>query len=540
MGGVTSPLQLAENILRIYRSPLAFAEAVGRKGIVMPDGTIRKRFGPIHQAIIDQGHSSPRSSTIISRGHGKTTLAECEIGWEICLDPSDRQMIGSAALGLAKMMVGNVRTMLHGDLEIAPGWSVPLGEIFPHAVPDSDPRRNGPCEEFNVRGRVGLEREPTLFAMSVGRSMAGRHPKKATIDDPVDEQNSHTAERRAGVIEFIEQLEPVMYTPDSPIRHRGTPWAFGDVSDYMRDSGKWTQIRLGCWDGANPLTGEKDGAGPGPDGAWPLDAGYLNAEEIFELQANLDPVFFASQYLCDPIPARNALFPPEVTRAASDKDLTRQVLFGRGSKVSGCPDIILWDPVGRTEGKLGDTNGIVVVRAIPAAYIDPRPPDPHRNIFVPLFAKKLQGTVDDAARFIEEDLVKRKGFNFKELWIETVAAQGVIASWMEERNRLGGIRVKKQKIPTKALPYRVSGLVTAMRKGHFRIPPEFEGRDEMLRDLNDYPMVKYDDMIAALALLSQPLERKGQAIIDTSQRAAVDMATQIWNRTPPGQGPWPG
>jgi len=82
--------------------------------------------------------------------------------------------------------------------------------------------------------------------------------------------------------------------------------------------------------------------------------------------------------------------------------------------------------------------------------------------------------------------------------------------------------------------------VTAMRKGHFRIPPEFDGRDEMLRDLNDYPMVKYDDMIAALALLSQPLERKGVALTDTSQRAAVDKAVEIWNRTPPGQGPWPG
>ena len=477
-GGAPSEPGLTDEILRIWQDPLAFGEALGYIG----DRAGRKRFGLFHRQMLEHTESAPRTSTVVPRGHAKSTVISIiKNAWRLLRDPSERILIACATLDLAEKLVGEIRDRLQGDICIQ-GQYYPVRDIFPWLAVQGG-TRSGPCRSFNVAGRSGRGREPSIFASSVSSNLAGNHPTSATIDDPANEQNSRTYTRRQQVIDFIQQLEPLMYSPDSPIDHIGTPWAFQDITAYLGEHEGWTQFRFGCWDG--------------PDGS-PLCPSFLTADEIHDKERNTSKQFFAAQYLCEPIPAEEALFDDALIRAATDREL----------KLPDGPEILLWDPVGRIEGKTGDRNGLLIVRAIPAGALGLGGFERDRNIFIPVLAHEIAGGADEAACWIERTAQSRP--LLASIWIEQVAAQGVLAPWLEERGRLGGIRIRGHKIPAQALTYRLQGLQTALRKGYLRLLPSFEGRDILIRRLTEFPLSDTDDLLAALALLCTHIDRRGR------------------------------
>ena len=246
---------------------MAFGIALGYKGEPI---TGRKQFGDFHKKMLAHVHSRSKTSTIVPRGHAKSTLITViDTCHHLLKHPESRNLIACATLDLAKKLVGEIRDRLSGEIELLPGLFIPMANIFPWISVQGDLRKSGPCEQFNIVGRTGKGREPSVFAASVESNLAGNHPTRAVIDDPANEQNSRTYARRQKVIDFIETLEPLMYAPDSPINHIGTPWAFQDVTAYLQDRPDWAQFRFGVWDGT--------GTGKGP---WPLCPSFLNAGEI--------------------------------------------------------------------------------------------------------------------------------------------------------------------------------------------------------------------------------------------------------------------
>ena len=523
----TDDPDIAAQILQIWSDPLAFGEALGYAG----DASGRKQFGEFHRRMLAHTESAPRTSTVVPRGHAKSTVITIiKTCHRLLRDPSARILIACAGLDLAKKLIGEIRDRLNGDLAIGDRF-LPVRDIFPWLAIEGDRRRSGPTEAFNITGRAGRGREPSVFAASVESNLAGNHPTHAVIDDPANEQNSRTFARRQKVIEFIQQLEPLMYSPDSPIDHIGTPWAFQDVTHYLADHPGWTQFRFGVWDGVNPETGERDGSGPGPAGGWPLCPAFLAAEEVDDKEAALSKQFFAAQYLCEPIPAEEALFDDDLVLGATDPDL----------KLPDSPEILLWDPVARVEGTTGDRNGLVVVRVIPAGLLGLKGFEKDRNVFVPVLAHEVTGGADAAASWIENTLIPSRPL-LKAIWVEKVAAQAILAPWLEERGRLQGVRIRGQQIPTKALAYRLQGLQTAMRKGYLILPASFPGRDILVRRLTEFPLGDTDDILAALALLGTHLERRGDlpGVRGTSEHRPSDKiwTEQLRPQNPPSGG-WP-
>ena len=311
-----TPAQVRDALLNMWKNPLAFGEALGYKG---DPGTSRKRFGPFHQEMIDHVYSQPKTSTIVPRGHAKSTvISVIDTCWNLLREPGSRNLVACATLDLAKKLVGEVRDRLNGDLEIVPGLFIPVREVFPWLAVSGDSRKSGPTEAFNISGRTGKGREPSVFAASIESNLAGNHPTRAVVDDPSNAQNSRTYARRQKVIDFIEALEPLMYNPDSPINHIGTPWAFQDVTAYLAERPDWNQFRFGVWDGVNPVNKRKDGKGSGPSGGYALCPSFLTEHEINEKEQVLSKTFFSAQYLCEPVPAEDALFDLELITAATD------------------------------------------------------------------------------------------------------------------------------------------------------------------------------------------------------------------------------
>ena len=495
-----TPEQIRDALLDIWSDPVAFGIALGYKGEAKSS---RKQFGVFHRQMLNHVHSRPKTSTIVPRGHAKSTLITViDTCHHLLQHPESRNLIACATLDLARKLVGEIRDRINGDLEILPGLFMPVREAFPWLALQGDVRKSGPCDQFNITGRAGKGREPSVFAASVESNLAGNHPTRAVIDDPANEQNSRTFTRRQKVIDFIEALEPLMYSPDSPINHIGTPWAFQDVTSFLSRRDDWSQFRFGVWDGVNPTNKRADKTGPGPNGAWPLCPSFLTADEVIEKQTALSRTFFSAQYLCQPVPAEEAIFEPGLVEAATDPDITLQSL-PQG------PEILLYDPVARIDGTKGDLNGIVVVRVLTASALGFKGFPPDRNIFVPVRALEIPGGADAAACWIE-DVACPSHPLLKSVWIEKVASQSLFAPWLEERGKIKGVKIRGQKIGNASLAFRLMSLQTAMRKGYLIFPKDFPGRATLVQRLIEYPLSNSDDLISALALLSSMVERRGE------------------------------
>jgi len=495
-----TPEQIRDAIYNIWSDPIAFGVALGYKG---EPNSNRKQFGSFHRRMLEHVHSQPKTSTIVPRGHAKSTMITViDTCHHLLRHPESRNLIACATLDLARKLVGEIRDRLNGDLEILPGLYMPVREAFPWLALQGDVRKSGPADQFNINGRAGKGREPSVFAASVESNLAGNHPTRAVIDDPANEQNSRTFTRRQKVIDFIEALEPLMYSPDSPINHIGTPWAFQDVTSFLSRREDWAQFRFGVWDGVNPVNKRADKKGPGPNGAYALCPSFLTADEIIEKQDALSRTFFSAQYLCEPVPAEEAIFEPELVEAATDPDLTLK-------RLPDGPEILLYDPVARIDGTTGDLNGIVVVRVLPAHKLGLKGFAPDRNIFIPVRALEIPGGADAAACWIEDVGVPAHKKHLKSIWIEKVASQSLFAPWLEERGKIKGVKIRGQKIGSASLAFRLMSLQTAMRKGYLIFPNDFPGREILVQRLIEYPLSNSDDLISALALLSTMVERRG-------------------------------
>lgn len=508
---------------------MAFGVALGYKG---EPNSERKKFGAFHRRMLEHVHSQPKTSTIVPRGHAKSTMITViDTCHHLLRHPESRNLIACATLDLARKLVGEIRDRLNGDLEILPGLFMPVREAFPWLALQGDVRKSGPADQFNISGRAGKGREPSVFAASVESNLAGNHPTRAVIDDPANEQNSRTFTRRQKVIDFIEALEPLMYSPDSPINHIGTPWAFQDVTSFLSRRADWSQFRFGVWDGTNPVNGRADKNGPGPDGAYALCPSFLTAAEITEKQSSLSRTFFSAQYLCEPVPAEEAIFEPDLVAAATDPDLLLK-------KLPSGPEILLYDPVARIDGTQGDLNGIVVVRVLTARTLGLKGFAPDRNIFVPVKALEIPGGADAAACWIEEVGCPSHPL-LKSIWIEKVASQALFAPWLEERGKIKGVKIRGQKIGNASLAFRLMSLQTAMRKGYLIFPNDFPGREILVQRLIEYPLSNSDDLISALALLSTMVERRGELPgIETTPNADRD-PLKIWTTNASDRNYWP-
>ena len=501
---------LKARVLELLNDPIEWGKALGYDGT--REG--RKNFTDFHRKMLAHAMKYTKSSTLCPRGHAKSTLLSVVYtSWKLLRNPEERILVASATMDLAEKLIGEVRSRFMGQLQLFPGVYVDVTDIFPHLEVRSagggmasKAHAGGPCHSFNISGRsAGMGREPSMFAGSVGSSLAGNHPTLAIVDDPSTEQNSKTYGERQKVIEFINQMVPLMYDPTSPICHIGTCWANEDVSAVLRERPEWHQFRFGCWDGPPDENGDPTALCPS----------FLTGEEILAIEDDVSPSFFAAQYLNEPIPDDQPLFTKDMLASA----VLDIALAEIEKKFSRYPEIMLFDPVGRMTGEHGSRNGFIFVRPIPAQQLGikqdstGKPIDPARNIFVVTRAHEVAEGLETAVKWIEEESVKLHP-NMKSIWIEKAAQQAAIAPWLAERGRLGGINIRMQKpkgMSSKDGKFmRIQGIQAAVNRGFIVFPKNgFPGKYEFDNQLTSYPKVDYDDMLTSIALLSSMLERRG-------------------------------
>ena len=511
-GMTITPEMLKERVLGMLNDPIEWGKAIGYSGT--REG--RKNFTDFHRKMLAHAMKYTKSSTLCPRGHAKSTLLSVVYtSWKLLRNPEERILVASATMDLAEKLIGEVRSRFMGQLQLFPGVYVDVVDIFPHLEVRSagggmasKAHAGGPCHSFNIAGRsAGMGREPSMFAGSVGSSLAGNHPTLAIIDDPSTEQNSKTYGERQKVIEFINQMVPLMYDPTSPICHIGTCWANEDVSAVLRERPEWHQFRFGCWDGPPDENGDPTALCPS----------FLTAEEIHAIEEDVSPSFFAAQYLNEPIPDDQPLFTREMFKNATlpDHDIAA---LNKGA-LGRYPELMLFDPVGRMTGEHGSRNGFVFVKPVPASILGVthdttgKAIEPNRNIFVVMRAHEIAEGLETAITWIEQEAVTLHP-NMKAIWIEKAAQQAAIAPWMSERGRLGNISIRMHKpkgMSSKDGKFmRIQGIQAGITRNLIMFPKDgFPGQYAFDQQLTSYPKVDYDDMLTSIALLSNMLERRG-------------------------------
>ena len=508
--------ELQDRIIQLWECPVEFG-SLWHRGVLQTDGTRRKRYGALHKDIAAHALSSNRTSTIVSRNHGKTTIFMDIALWSKWRHMDKRIMYMSASTQLACEILGELRAVTEGEIELLPGLMVPFRECFPELVPVKAPAGSPPAS-FNVAGRTGTGREPCFFPSSIGSNKAGKHPTDIFVDDPANEKNSTTPTQREKVIHAMKQLEPILRDPqDGAIRHIGTPWAFQDVTAWLGRNSEYTQFRFGAWNGVNPDTGSADGCGPGEDGAWPLCPDYMNAGELLEAESLIDDhEFWAQQYLCQPVAAANALFTDSMFQVAEQKV----------SDIGQLPEgkrVLLWDPTSRADARTGDWNGIVVVHITTAGHLIAACKDnpafavpgiaevPHdTNYFFPIEAHEIKGPPGECMELVE-DIHQR--LRLSAIWVEDTGSAGALVPWFHQKHwtRKDKVAIVPVKIGTKSnKAQRLQGIQLGFKEGRIRVLRDFPGRDNLLKRLAEFPKSESDDIPDALALLTTHIMRRGK------------------------------
>lgn len=515
--------ELQDRIIQLWECPVEFG-SLWHRGVLQTDGTRRKTYGYVHKEIAAHMTAHKRSSLVVTRNHAKSTEGIDIIMHQKWQHLDKRIMHISAATTLSKQLINELRTITQGEVELLPGLVVPFSECFPELVAVRPPS-GAPQGSFNVAGRAGTGREPCFMPSSIGSNRAGMHPTDIIADDPSNERNSTTPVQRQKVIDSMHQLEPILRDPsDGHIWHIGTPWAFKDVSSELPKMG-YKQYRFGCWDGVNPDTGLRDGKGPGRtelgapnDGDWPLCPAYMNANELAETFISLRDAgnyeFWAQQYLVKPVAAADALFDDTLISATTHK-VADHLALPAGK------NILLWDPTSRADAKVGDWNGIIVVRATTAAHVTQmcaKNPAyaipglaemaPDSNIFFVAEAIELKGPPADCMPVVRE-LHEKWGLD--ELWVEDTGAASWVQSWVNDHHWAREIDTIPIKLGSRGASKdrRLQGTQLALREGRLRFISSAPGYDILTQRLTEFPKSESDDLPDALALLTWRGQRKG-------------------------------
>jgi hypothetical protein len=505
--------------------PIAWGIALGYNG----DARGRKKPSLVHRRMVNhwtgEGGKTRWRSAIIPRDHGKSTWGGIVLtSWRKLRDPWRRTVIAGGDMKLAGQQIGTIRERLLGKITLD-GEQFWLCDIFQWMEPlGRREQASSICEGFNVVGREGRGAEPCFFAKSPGSRQAGDHPTDGHLDDLTTEQSKDSWVRRQNELDFLIGLRPYMaFGYESWVTHAGTPWHYWDTTAFIGQSPEWVQMTLGV----------EDIIEPGSDILCPS---CLTREEweIIKADPHKSDEYRSAQYLCRPAPSAHAIISEKLVEDMTHRRWTTTMLSeGRLARYG---TILAWDPTHRLKGtrEKGSSNGIVVFKAVPNKEIMVPGLDPTRNIWFPIRAMEFKGGADDARRWIETE-ARNLHPDLAEIWIEAKAAQRFLAPWLETSVSLAGVDILPLECNEGDFPYRLQGTATAARKGYIIMPPDFPGREVLVRQLMEYPVGDRDDVAAAWALVSSQYARYGQ-ILPPETSPVYPFAATTW---PVPRGPVP-
>lgn len=226
------------------------------------------------------------------RGTFKTTIyGEAFILWLwACVSPSIRIFYTSANQTLIDEVSSHLDNYIGLDTESV--YYIVFGI-------KRDKSSKNTQEVFNVTGRDKGAKGSSLIMRPSGGSINGVHPHIIIIDDPMDKEDRESSTIREYKKRWMDSLHPLLV----PFEHKklgvirkimfiATRWHLQDVASYLMSKSSWHFEVEGVL--------RDDGSPRYPE--------FFGQEKIDEIRGEIDTVFFACQYLNNPLPEGVQIF----------------------------------------------------------------------------------------------------------------------------------------------------------------------------------------------------------------------------------------
>ena len=244
----------------------------------------------------------PREFLILyPRGHLKTTLVSQAFLIQCIINFPDIRILLSCATG---DQVEKVIRAIKGVFQFNENFRALFPEFCPKKADDFGSR-----DQFIVPARKLARGEPTLFAVTVGKTIAGYHPDMIFHSDLVDKENVKTPGGITDVIEHFKYMNPLLERYSARDGYpatrgftfvEGTPYDFGDLHNMLSKSPDWEKVIKSA---ADPYPPEKPEHILWPDRFPP--------KELERLRREMGDWMFSAQYLMKCIPQGDGLCDPK-------------------------------------------------------------------------------------------------------------------------------------------------------------------------------------------------------------------------------------
>ena len=197
---------------------------------------IQKIFGfrvdGVHEKIINHLLLPENNLTLISRGHGKSKMAQGMIAWWICNNPDERILLVSDTDRKATLFLNTIKQVIESSPVIKKFYGDLRGETWTdHAI--------------TIKGRSKIQTEPTLMCIGAGSGAAtGLHATKIVVDDLVSFDSARSELQRTRTADWYRTtLLPVLVS-SGKFCVLGTRYHTRDIYDDLINSLHYNTLLL--------------------------------------------------------------------------------------------------------------------------------------------------------------------------------------------------------------------------------------------------------------------------------------------------------
>jgi len=201
-------------------SPKAFMEEV--LGLTVKD---------FHAEWLDAMQQNDHLCLLAPRGHGKSTIVEGFVVWNILLNPKIRILIVSMNQNKSEDMMNFIKSCLELE-QVTEIWGEQKSPTW---------SRNK-IRVKNPKGGI-QHKEPTLQVLGVTSSQISSHYDMIILDDVQDRQNVATANRRKQIRDWYNTELLEMLEPGGKILNIATRWHEDDLHNYLSQKSMYKTLR---------------------------------------------------------------------------------------------------------------------------------------------------------------------------------------------------------------------------------------------------------------------------------------------------------
>jgi predicted phage terminase large subunit-like protein len=361
-------------------------------------------------------------------------------------------------------------------------------------------RTDIPYEQW--RDQNAARKDPTLLGVGYkSRAIIGKHPTGVLVVDDIHDENNTVSERELANVRRILTGTIFPTASDNPWQiFVGTPWVENDALHYVASTGEFEHVET-------PVYREN---GKGIEYTWPKKFGEKEVEKHKNMSGSIE---FARMFMLDLTASKNRFF----KYMTMDSDNVR----------FNWPVVAGVDYAGVRENLFNKNTG-------------------ERNYFAIAYVAKLpgggavvvDGVLEKCSQTEAENYVMR-GQNMYPIYLGAyVESDGKGEDFIQVIMRNPDMKIIPSKTGGKGKKSRFTIMSPWLESGQVRISnAETPFLNELRKELNMYPLCKYDDALDALwygligvkDVLSRPIEEDGIPKYEVKQIKRNPMAEVGWN-----------